>query len=305
MGIKYKKNITGKFLGLMWGLAGTLILPSAIIGQNNSLEQRVLAQEQTDICQEQSMEEISEGLFYREYPMPHKSIVGDSKLIVLKANPKFYELKSLMRSETKEMIPVESWVRKYGLVAAINGGMFMQDFKTHCGYSQNGAHINNPKLVKDSKYKSLFVFGPINPSLPYAKILDLESSNVNKLKREYRVISQNLRMIDSNGKNRNEQGNKKYSESALGVDKDGNILFFFCRSPYSPHDFNEAVLSLQPGIRGLVHCEGGPEASLSINAGRIHLDEFGSYETGFNENNHNFVEWPVPNVFGLVKRKAK
>ena len=119
------------------------------------------------------------------------------------------------------------------------------------------------------------------------------------------VISQNMQMVDSNGKNRWGRGRKIYSESALGIDKDGNILFFFSRSPYSPHDFNEAVLVLQPSIRGLIHCEGGPEASLSINAGRIQRDEVGSYETGFNENNNNFLLWPVPNIFGLTKRENK
>jgi len=47
--------------------------------------------------------------------------------------------------------------------------------------------------------------------------------------------------------------------------------------------------------------EGGPEASLSIHAGGVDLDLNGSYETGFNENDDEISQWPIPNVFAVAR----
>jgi hypothetical protein len=49
-----------------------------------------------------------------------------------------------------------------------------------------------------------------------------------------------------------------------------------------------------------MHAEGGPEASLSIRAGDKKIDLCGSYETGFNENDLNGRQWPIPNVIGVI-----
>ena len=52
-----------------------------------------------------------------------------------------------------------------------------------------------------------------------------------------------------------------------------------------------------------MHVEGGPEASLSIRAGARKIDLSGSYETGFNENDSNAAQWPVPNVIRVIQRE--
>jgi len=48
-----------------------------------------------------------------------------------------------------------------------------------------------------------------------------------------------------------------------------------------------------------MHVEGGPEASLSIHTGELELDLSGSCETGFNANDLNHTQWPIPNVLGV------
>jgi hypothetical protein len=50
--------------------------------------------------------------------------------------------------------------------------------------------------------------------------------------------------------------------------------------------------------------EGGPEATLYVNAGGTELERFGSYETGFNENDDNDRAWALPNVIGVWRRAA-
>jgi hypothetical protein len=58
------------------------------------------------------------------------------------------------------------------------------------------------------------------------------------------------------------QQDKIWSELALGGDRQCNILFIFCRSPYSNQDFNNILLQLSINIVCAQHLEGGPEASL-------------------------------------------
>ena len=48
-----------------------------------------------------------------------------------------------------------------------------------------------------------------------------------------------------------------------------------------------------------MHVEGGPEARLSIHTAGIDLDLNGSYETGFNENDDEREQWPIPNVLAV------
>jgi hypothetical protein len=40
----------------------------------------------------------------------------------------------------------------------------------------------------------------------------------------------------------------------------------------------------------------------AINAGKKKIKKFGSYETGFNENDYNFISYPVPNVIGVLPK---
>ena len=96
---------------------------------------------------------------------------------------------------------------------------------------------------------------------------------------------------------------KQWSEAAIGEDKHGNILFIHCKSPYSMHDFNQCLLKLPIDIVSAQHLEGGPEASLVLNHPGKKLFLNGSYETGFNENDKNQHLWPLPNVFGITRRK--
>ena len=94
----------------------------------------------------------------------------------------------------------------------------------------------------------------------------------------------------------------RLTEAALGEDSEGRILFIYCRSPYSMYDLNEALLSLPLGLVSAQHLEGGPEAQMYVDFGETHLELYGSYESGFNEDDDNDVAWPIPNVIGITKK---
>ena len=95
---------------------------------------------------------------------------------------------------------------------------------------------------------------------------------------------------------------RRWSEAAVAADKEGRILFVFSRRPYSMQELNEKLLGLPLGITAAMHVEGGPEASLSIHAGGVDLDLNGSYETGFNENDDERAQWPIPNLLAVARK---
>jgi hypothetical protein len=50
------------------------------------------------------------------------------------------------------------------------------------------------------------------------------------------------------------------------------------------------------------HLEGGPEAQLYFHAGNVEREMFGSYETGFRQDDSNAKPWPIPNVLAVRPR---
>ena len=100
------------------------------------------------------------------------------------------------------------------------------------------------------------------------------------------------------------QQNKKWSEAALGEDKEGNILFIFCRDPNSMHDFNDILLGLPIDLVCAQHLEGGPVASLYFSYRGIEINEVGSFETRVNESEKNDSALPIPNIIGVVRKSA-
>jgi len=98
--------------------------------------------------------------------------------------------------------------------------------------------------------------------------------------------------------------NKKASETALGEDATGRILFIFARSPFSMYELNEELLHARIGIVAAQYLEGGPEAQLYVHIGNSEMEMFGSYETAFEESDTNSESWPIPNVLAIRPRNA-
>lgn len=241
------------------------------------------------------------GLEILQFKSPQKSFLGDSKITVVRIDPKYYRFRLLCASEHgKKRRTAKDWGLEFQLVGAINAGMFQQDSITSTGFMKNFSHVNNPKA--NPEYKSYLVFNPSAPGLPEIQLLDLQCDEVRALRPNYNTIIQNLRMISCQRKNVWSQQRKKFSMASLGIDGKGNILFIFTRSPYSGHDFINILLRLEIDIRRAMYLEGGPEASLWIKTAQKELRLFGSYETGFTEDDNNDSFWPIPNVIGISPR---
>lgn len=215
---------------------------------------------------------------------------------VLRIDPARAGLKLLLAADhgRKSRTPA-GWCREFGLIAAINAGMYGRDYLTNVGYLRKDSHVYSNRWVKS--YKSALAFDPIGPKSLPAVIVDLDEPDaVNRLQ-DYRSVVQNLRLIKGNGINVWKNTGKKWSEAAVGIDAMGRILFIFSGTPYSMWEFNEWIRSSGIGVVRMMHMEGGSVAGMSIRSGGLTLDLAGDMGTdsgtGINR------QWAVPNVIGV------
>ncbi|MBF0516134.1 MAG: phosphodiester glycosidase family protein [Nitrospirae bacterium] len=246
---------------------------------------------------------LDEGLYMREFESPQKSDMGSSKITVLRINPANYQFKLLTISElgTKAMTAKE-WAKKYNLTAAINAGMYQADSATSVGYMKNFSHVNNPKLAKS--YRAAMVFNPVDSSVAEAQLIDSDCQNMDDIRAKYNTLIQIIRMVSCTNKNVWAQGQAAWSIAAIAMDKSGNILFLFSRSPYSVHDFIEIIMSLPISISTAAYLEGGRQASFYVTAKDNEVEKIGGYGTNYDDDNAFQSAWPIPNVIGIVKKRT-
>ena len=253
------------------------------------------------IAQNSSWEVIDEGLEIGEFEFNQKSIVGDSKVTIIKINPEFYSLTLLCCDEKKhDKLTAAEWCWKYDLIAVINAGMFLSDHRLNVGYMKNFEYLNNQRI--NSQYFSVVAFNPVDTTNVPFYIFDIDEDDMQEIISEYNTVIQNLRLIKRPAENRWSQQDRMWSEAVLGQDINGNILFIFSRSPYSMHDLINNLIDLPINLVCAQHLEGGPETSLFFSYNNLMIERMGSFETFFYESDDNKKYWPIPNVIGL-KRK--
>jgi len=199
-----------------------------------------------------------------------------------------------------QTLTAKEWSRKKSLVAAINASMYQKDYRTSVSLMRTQGHVNNPRLSRDNM---ILAFDRISNAIPRVKLIDRQCDDFDYWKKKYGVLVQSIRMLSCKGKNVWQQQPRRWSTAAIGTDDNGRVLFIHVRSPYSTHDLINILLELPLKLKSLMYVEGGPEAQLYIRSGKHEYEFFGSFETGFNEDNKNSIAWPVPNVIGIARRK--
>ncbi len=246
---------------------------------------------------------LAPGMELAEFAAGKASILGDSRITVVRIDPGLWELEFMGVSRTGERTghTAREWCEGHNLTAAINAGMYGADRRTHLGYLRSGGHVNNGGV---NSYQSVAAFDPRGTDVPPFRIFDLDAPGVfmKSILKDYAGAVQNLRLLKRPGSNVWSRQGKEWSEAALGEDDAGRILFIFCRSPYSMYDLNRELLTSGIGLVAAQHLEGGPAAELYLHVGEEERELVGSYETFFWENDDNDEQWPIPNVLGVRPR---
>jgi hypothetical protein len=249
---------------------------------------------------------LGNGIDYAKVLFVTNPTHGDGLLHVVRVDPERVELHAVLASEKRVANRTAGeWADALGLVVAMNAGMFQMNHTSNVGYLRNGAHLNNATWSK--RYQSVLVFGPKAPAADAssAALIDFDAPGATQRTEQFKTVVQNLRLIKGAGLSVWQKSARRWSEAAIAADSHGRLLFLFTRTPLSMAEFNRRLVQLPLDIVRAMHVEGGPEASLSLRAEGLSLDLSGSYETGFNENDSNGRQWPLPNVIGVSPKTAR
>jgi hypothetical protein len=239
---------------------------------------------------------LGPGVEYGELPLTDEPSMGDGLLHFVRVDPSRAELRFGLAARDGGTRTAGEWADKLHFAAVVNLGMFEKDGITSTGHVRDGSFVLNRRW---NAYRSALACGPAG-----AEFFDLDAPGAQESSEKYLSVAQSLRLLKSPGEDvwAKAPASKKWSEAAIGQDKQGRILFLFSRTPFSMHDLNVRLHALPLEIVRAMHVEGGPEASLSVRGPGLKLDLMGSYETGSHEDDDNHRQWPLPNVLGVVVR---
>lgn len=242
---------------------------------------------------------LTKGIEYIEMDAPVKSIMGDSKLSIVRLQPEFLQFFMYNATQYKMKLTAPQWADSFDLNIVMNAGMYdLANGLIHRGYSRNGTHFNNRKV--NPNYNSMIAFSPRDTTNSEFDILDLECENWSEVCDQYNCYAQGMRMIDCNGEQL-DWNKRKQSCSMLVAAKDelGRIWFIFSRSPYTHNQMIAFMDGFKEDLRNAIYLEGGPETSLYIDIGEHCIEKIGSYVSDTYPRDTNLDFWPLPNVIGI------
>jgi hypothetical protein len=234
--------------------------------------------------------EIGPGLVAERVQLPGR----DACLTVVRIDLVHHRLRLLTAAADGGARPAPRWAADFGLVAVTNTSMFGDDLRS-IGILRDARSVNrdrdNPKLG------GFFAFDPVDPASPPVLMTgrDCPGFDLADLRRRYRGLIQNYRLLDCDGAALPWADKKVYSAAGVGLDRTGRVVFLHSREPVPMTELNRVIGGLD--LAGAMYAEGGPEASLHAPP----IAEIGSFETGFFDGS-NTRFWDVPNVLGASSR---
>lgn len=219
---------------------------------------------------------------------------------VARVDPARAELVVLSASNTPERRgkSARAWAKEAGLVAVLNASMFQTDHLTSTHHLASRGHVNNGAAFRE---RSVIALDP-RRGPPHAKFFDASCDALPEAGAQYQTLIEGIRMLSCTGEIVWKRQPKQWSHAVIGLDQEGRVLLIHMRAPMVTRDFVEALRALPLGLRQLQYAEGGPEAQLFVSDGARVGEWVGSFETGFLEDDSNFIAWPVPNVLGARPR---
>ena len=249
-------------------------------------------------------QQLEPGLELGVFISQQRSDTGDSKIRVLRIDPRHFELKLMNASATERgrALTARQWCRQHGLVAAVNASMYQQDYRTSVSLMRTRDHINNARLSKDM---AILAFDPLTPDVPSVKIIDRECEEFSDWKDRYGTMVQSIRMLSCTGRNVWSPQPQKWSTSAIAVDRQGRVMFIHARSPYSTHDLINILRQLPLNISRALYTEGGPQAQLFVSSCDRQLEFLGRVESSLGEASPVAIALPIPNAVGVARKASR
>jgi hypothetical protein len=186
------------------------------------------------------------------------------------------------------------WAREFGLTGLINASMFAPDTRS-IGILVAGERVNRDR--DNERLGAFLAFDPIDEHDPPVVLTgrDCEGFDLPRLRRRYRSIVQNYRLLNCDGKPLGWKDPRRFSAAAVGLDGDGHAVFIHARAPAQMSEFAQLLAAF--GLHAAMYVEGGPEASLYVRDGASEVSEVGTGLLG----NSSFFK--IPNVLGFQPKE--
>lgn len=247
---------------------------------------------------------IEPGLVVERYlaPFPSSTGIGDRCVTLVRVDPTKFSLQLHTAQAEGGSRTVPAWGKDAKLVAVINASMYGEDRRS-VGMLVSATATNNG--ADNKKFGGFFAWDPVSASSPpiLSTGRDCAGFDLERIRKEYRAIAQNYRLLDCERKPIAWQDPKLFSAAVLGTDRKGNAVFIHARTPYSMTELAKILAAPELELDTAMHVEGGPEASVWVEGpGQGAVAEMGSFETGFLGDDANDAFWPIPNVIGAVRK---
>ncbi len=248
--------------------------------------------------------QIGKGVQFCETDAPIKSIIGDSKLTILKIDPKLVEFDLFTASGMDSLSkPVNVWADTMNLNIVFNAGMYdLGKPLTSRGLLKSGDHHN--QFTYKEGWNVMLALNPTDSlNARDAVVYDMQCTPFDTIKDQYRSFAQGIRMLDCSGNPMNWKKNQSCSMLVCAHDDQENLIIIFNRSPFPQNQMIAFMKQFPRPLHNAIYMEGGPETSLYISIGDFCLQKVGSYVSGTYVKDTNETFWPLPNVIGIRVKK--
>jgi hypothetical protein len=249
--------------------------------------------------------QIGTGIQFCETDAPVRSSIGDSKLTILKIDPKKVEF-DLFTASAMDSIskPVNVWADTMNLNIVFNAGMYdLGNPLMSRGLLKNRSHDN--QFVFKEGWNVMFAINPLDSiNAPDAVVYDMQCITYDSIRNKYTSFAQGLRMLDCSGNPMNWKKSQSCSMLVCAHDEQENLIILFNRSPFTQNQLIAFMKQFPTPLHNAIYMEGGPETSLYVSVGDFCLQRVGSFVSGTYPKDTNETFWPLPNVIGVrVKNK--
>lgn len=212
----------------------------------------------------------------------------------VRIDPRQFRLRLLTAAEHGGSRTIVDWAHEFNLLGVINASMFAPDLKS-IGVLVSGEVINRDK--DNPQLGAFLAFDPIDPAAPPVVLTgrDCPNFDLSALRRRYRSVVQNYRLLDCAGNPIPWKDPHHFSAAAVGIDSNDQLVFIHVADWTQMTDFARFLSGQQ--LRAAMYVEGGPPAGLYLHTGATEV-----WETGFGLLGGRWT--PIPNVLGIAPKEA-
>jgi hypothetical protein len=237
--------------------------------------------------------ELLDGLILERYQEPTLA----EPITILRIDPERFALELLTEQRHGRRRRPEDWLDDFDLIAVINASMFQPN-------GRSTSMLLDDELVNNGyehpAYEGYLAFGARREGLaPFISTgRDCGGFDLPQLRRDYRFLLQNYRLLDCDSEGIRWRDRRRYSVAGFGHDEAGWLVWIHGASGQSATDLAEWLAAPQIRLSSALFAEGGSQAALVLEVGGRRIKHLGHHDMAAPPARSR----PLPNVLGIRPR---